>query len=124
MKNETAIKTQALQIMQKCPHFGRCSAPFCPLDPDQDERDYGKDESKCNLSKKKRYAIGIGSDLPRKGLTKMEWAAQQRWNGLDETEKQRRQAKLRGLGLDYTGDFEQSGSGCIAEPSGPKTSDK
>ena len=62
--------------MQQCPIFYRCSAPLCPLDPDEHLRTKRfPGEQKCTLHRKSREAIGAVSSLPRLGLTKREWSA-------------------------------------------------
>ena len=83
--------------MRKCPKFKNCSVPICPLDLNQDYRDRVKNESKCKLSKKRRMRIAKNTKLERQGMTKSEWAAKKRWDGLAESEKQRRIAKLIGF---------------------------
>jgi len=41
--------------------------------------------------------IAKNTKLERQGMTKSEWAAKKRWDGLAESEKQRRIAKLIGF---------------------------
>lgn len=94
----------SVKIMQQCPRFGRCSAPTCPLDPDQDRQIALPGEPKCGLAKLRRHAIGKKAGLPREGLTKREWAGRQGWKSIDEAEQARRQAKLRGFCLNCSGD--------------------
>lgn len=86
---------ESLKIMEKCPKFQRCSAPVCPLDLLQDERDSLKDEPKCTLAKSICHRIGKGTTLKRQGYTKGEWAAKKRWEKVPEDEKRRRTAHLR-----------------------------
>jgi hypothetical protein len=78
-----------------CPRFDRCSVPICPLDLLQDERDGLLSDSKCTLAKSYRLKIGQNTTLKRKGLTKLEWAAKQRWDNLSETQKVNKKAVLR-----------------------------
>ena len=33
--------------MHECPHFDDCSAPLCPLDPDNEQRSWFSDEDIC-----------------------------------------------------------------------------
>lgn len=82
--------------MRQCPRFQRCSVPICPLDLLQDERDYLPGEPKCTMAKSIRYRIGQDNDLPRKGLTKMEWAARQRY--LNRSPEEKEQFKNQGKG--------------------------
>lgn len=85
---------EALEIMQRCPRFERCSAPICPLDLCQDTRDYFPGEPKCGLAKTRRMAIAKGTKLPRKGMTKKEWAAFQRWEQMDDIARRQKLAYL------------------------------
>ena len=90
-------KKAADAIMKLCPKFIRCSVPICPLDLFQEERDYIKGEPKCRLSKSKRIKIAKGTDLPRQGMTKREWAAYKYWQNLNNTEKAKNLAHLRAI---------------------------
>ena len=90
----TITKSHADALMKLCPKYIRCSAPICPLDLFQDDRDYIKGESKCRLSKSERIKIAKGKNLPRQGMTKREWSAYKYWNGLNETKKAQRIADL------------------------------
>ena len=81
-------------IMQQCPKFIRCSAPNCPLDNDQEDRDYIKGEPICTLSKNKRLKIGNDTPLPYQGLTKREWSAKKAWEALLEADKAERITRL------------------------------
>ncbi len=87
-------ETQSIEIMRQCQRFDRCSVPICPLDLLQDNSTRLEWEPVCTLSKSKRLRIGQGSELPRQGLTKKEWAARQCWQSLTEAERQCRIAKL------------------------------
>jgi len=102
-KNEKHREFESLKIMQECPKFDRCSAPYCPLDLLQDIRDRFPGEPKCRLSKNKRMKIAEGTGLPLTGLTKMEHAAEMRWNRLDRVEKERRIAGIKNFNSNYTG---------------------
>ncbi len=107
----SCMETTDLDVMSRCPRFDRCSVPVCPLDPSQDERDILPGEPKCALPKAKRYAIGKDSDLPRKGLTKREWAGLTRWQGLSEAEKACQEVNLRGFWSICSGDLGPSSRG-------------
>lgn len=100
-------EAEVLKIMQQCPRFKRCSVPVCPLDLKQDDRVRLPAEPKCTLPKSKREKIGKGTALPRQGLTKREWAAQEYWRTLDESEKANRTAQLRPFRSISTRDSEQ-----------------
>lgn len=107
----------SLNIMRLCPRFDRCSAPICPLDIDQDRRDFLKGEPVCRLPKAKRYAIGIDTPLPRKGMTKQEWAAHIRWKQ-QNADKRRLQIRHLRPGLvdlyrDFESGFARKGSGTL-----------
>ena len=91
------MEVQSLATMSQCPRFLKCSVPVCPLDFLQELRTKLPRESECKLGKTRRFRIGKGTALERQGLTKREWAAQQRWESLDEAEKRRRTANLRRL---------------------------
>jgi len=78
---------ESRKLMEKCPRFIRCNAPICPLDLLQDERTFIPGEAKCNLSRAKREALAAGTDLPRKGMTKAEWAAHCSWTSLNDTQR-------------------------------------
>ena len=84
-----------LKIMRQCPRFDRCDVPLCPLDLNQDYRTNLIGEKRCTLAKSIRLRIAEISSLGRKGLTKSEWAAKERWKYLSETERQTRIAHLR-----------------------------
>jgi hypothetical protein len=84
-----------VEPMRNCPRFEKCSVPICPLDPFAEQRDRLSGEPSCTLAKTIRIRIAADSDLPRKGLTKLEWAARQRQNDLPEAERLRRTANLR-----------------------------
>ena len=86
------------EIMRQCPRFERCCVPICPLDADQDARTRLKGEPTCSMSKAVRRRIAAGTSLEREGLTKLEWAAEQKWRGLSESEKKRRLAFLEPFG--------------------------
>ena len=103
MTANTELKSRS--IMRQCARFERCSAPICPLDLLEDERDYIRGEQKCTSPKSRRIKVGRDSELPRKGLTKSEWAASQRWERLSDTEKAHRTAKLGQVRSIYTGDL-------------------
>ena len=85
----------ALEIMSQCPRFEGCSAPSCPLDLNQGERIALQGEPRCGLGKTRRKRIG--TDLPRQGMTKREWASAQAWARLPEEEKELRRARGRRL---------------------------
>ena len=89
------MEVQSLAIMSRCPRFLNCSVPVCPLDLLQELRTRLPGEPECKLGKTRRFRIGRGTDLERQGLTKREWAAQRRWESLNEAEKKRRTANLR-----------------------------
>lgn len=91
------IKKQTTKLMTQCPRFLFCSVPICPLDIDQDRRDYLPGEPKCTLAKSIRYRIGKDTELPLQGLTKREWSGKQTWDALSDSEKQRRISILRGF---------------------------
>jgi len=74
-------------VMKRCPRFDRCSAPVCPLDAKQDDKERLPDEPKCGLSKNRRLELAKGHDLPYGGLTKAEYAVKDRWSKLSESEK-------------------------------------
>lgn len=38
-------------VMTQCPKFERCNAPFCPLDPENNEVFISDDDPKCKLDK-------------------------------------------------------------------------
>lgn len=97
------IEKESLAIMKQCPRFSACSVPICPLDLLQDQRDYMKGEPRCPLAKSRRLKIGQNSALENKGLTKREWAAKQRWDGLTESEKAIRKTKLQKFSPFITG---------------------
>ena len=84
--------------MTKCPRYAVCSAPVCPLDPDQDKRTRLQGEPKCPLSKRLRIRLAEGADLERDGMTKSEWARHRQWSEMTESERARRTAKLRPFG--------------------------
>lgn len=88
------IESRVTEITRECPRYERCSVPICPLDLLQDGRTRLAGEPVCTLPKSRRLRIGQGSELPRQGLTKKEWAARQRWESLTEAERQCRMAKL------------------------------
>ena len=81
------------RLMELCERFESCSVPICPLDLLQDVRDRLPGEPRCQRSKAKRIRIAQGSELPRKGRTEAEWAAEKRWQGM--TEEQKRTARER-----------------------------
>ena len=83
------MESGSLSIMEKCPRFGQCNAPICPLDSNQDIRDSLADEPKCTLAKSIRFRIGEDSGLPRQGLKKREWAALQRYQNQSSEERER-----------------------------------
>jgi len=91
-------ESTGLKIMQQCPRFERCDVPICPLDPNQDQRTSLVGEKRCPLAKSYRVRIGKSAGLPRKGLTRKEYAAKERWDQLDESEKLRRTSYLRPFG--------------------------
>jgi hypothetical protein len=86
----------SIKIMKLCPRFDRCSVPICPLDTLQDDRVGFKNDPQCTLAKSYRLKIGQNTTLERKGLTKLEWAAKQRWDNLSESQKASKKADLRG----------------------------
>ena len=101
-------ESHANAIMKLCPKFIRCSVPICPLDMLQDDRDYLKGEPKCTLSKAKRIKLAEGTDLPRKGMTKKEWATYKQWQSLNNTEKAENNAHLRAVSPFCTCDLSPS----------------
>jgi hypothetical protein len=84
-----------VNILRQCPRFEHRSVPICPLDIDQGLRGQLRGEPRCTMSKKIRYRIGKDTDLPMKGLTKKEWAGRKSWDGLSDTQKHSRIARLR-----------------------------
>ncbi len=108
-KRAMSMESESVAIMRRCPRFGRCSAPVCPLDLLQEARTYGPGEPKCSLSKAKWNTIGQATALPWLGLTKREWAGLMRWQGLSEAEKARQEAILRGFWSICPGDLKASG---------------
>ncbi len=97
MRGTRFSEFEALDIMARCPRFEGCSAPSCPLDLRQEERAVLKGEPRCTLGKTRRKRIGAGTPLPRKGMTKREWAAGKAWDRLPEEEKELRRARGRAL---------------------------
>src|SRR3972149_2537899 len=89
------VKADSIATLAKCPRFAHCSVPICPLDLAADCRTRLPGEPSCTLAKSVRLRIGSGTDLPRRGLTKLEWAGQARWQGLSESERGRRLSNLR-----------------------------
>jgi len=64
--------------MRACPKYRRCSAPKCPLDPLEDIRSHFPGEPTCRLEKAERMELAqmvSEEELPRRGMTVMEWAA-------------------------------------------------
>ena len=68
---------EKISPMKKCPRFSFCSIPKCPLDGDIDLRVKLPGEPDCTLAKSVR--MRLGKDLPRKGMTKREFAGWRRW---------------------------------------------
>ena len=84
-----------VRIMQQCPRWDRCSVPSCPLDLKQSLRVVLPGDETCTMAKTSRYRIGKNTPLPRKGLTKLEWAAKQRWESKSETQRQQELSRLK-----------------------------
>jgi hypothetical protein len=95
-----------LLLMRRCPSFGVCSAPKCPLDPDAKKRvKFGVDEE-CRAWKTSRtrvveearaeggQAAAVAAELPGGGLTPQEAAGKRAWDRLSEEEKARRRDRL------------------------------
>lgn len=96
MRSEQVV--EARRIVERCPRFARCSVAICPLDLFADCETRLPGEPKCTLAKSIRHRLGTGTELPRQGLTKQEWAARQRWEGLSESQRRNRLANLRPFG--------------------------
>ena len=77
MKPLTRTLHPELLPMLDCPHYDRCSAPVCPLDPRCDERERKDGERQCRLSRAQRKEIGAG--LPWRGLWPRELAGVRQW---------------------------------------------
>jgi len=76
-----------------CSRWGKCSVNSCPLDSEQDEHESRADDpqTECKAERDERYKIGKDTDLPRKGLTWIEWGnkvgAEKRWRKKSERKK-------------------------------------
>ena len=81
-----------------CPKWDRCSVNSCPLDSEQDEHESRPDDpqTKCKAGRSERYKIGKETELPRRGLTKKEWAALQRELKVPPEKRKARMEKMRG----------------------------
>ena len=85
-------------IMCRCPRYGKCSAPKCPLDPGYHNRaDRQRGEPFCGMEKEVRLRIVAEARkrrlpalpyLPYGGLTANEFAARERWDRRSEDQKQ------------------------------------
>ena len=95
MTATNGIEAKSVHIMHQCRRYDRCSVPICPLDLLQNSRIKLPGEPGCTLPKSLRYRIGREAGLRLEGLTKREWAANRRWQGLTEAEKETQMAKLR-----------------------------
>lgn len=85
---------ESVALMAQCPRYKKCVAPVCPLDINQELRDYVKGEPKCTLGKARRMRIGADSELPLQGMTKREVSAKRTWDRKSESEKASILAKL------------------------------
>lgn len=85
---------------EECPRFLHCSANVCPLDPDQDLRDFVEGEEKCGVGKTYRIRIAekYPQALPKKGMKPREWAAHKAWASLPAEEQERRRAAASASG--------------------------
>lgn len=103
MNTHLESEWSSVKTIKLCPRFQKCSVPSCPLDPNQGNRTVLKGEPKCTLAKSIRLRLGKSAGLPRKGLTRKEWAAKKRWQKLSEVDRQSRIANLRKNLMIYTG---------------------
>jgi len=98
--------------MKRCPQFQVCSCNDCPLDPLYEQRGPRDEENQCQARKSTRLGIvakaaaaGVEVKLPYGGLTRAEYANQQRsikakarWEALSPEEKQKRLSNLQPYG--------------------------
>jgi hypothetical protein len=66
-------------VLSSCPNFEYCGEQDCPLDALNDIRVIGPGKSECTARKSTR--LKLGSSLPRKGLTRREFAHTMRFHG-------------------------------------------
>lgn len=99
-------------LMKRCPQFQVCSCNDYPLDPLYEQRGSRDEEHQCRARKSTCLRIvaepadeGIEVKLPYGGLTRSEYANQQRstkakarWQALSDAEKQKHLSNLQPYG--------------------------
>jgi hypothetical protein len=73
------LKAEEYATLESCPHFDACGEQDCPLDALNDVRVFGPGENGCRARRSTR--LRLGTSLPRKGLTRREWASTLKFHG-------------------------------------------
>jgi len=73
------LTAEEYAVLESCPQSDTCNCQDCPLDALNDIRVFWPGERKCTARRSTR--LRLGSSLPRKGLTRREFAQVMRYHG-------------------------------------------
>lgn len=90
-RRQRELTAEEYAVLASCPQFSTCTCQDCPLDARNDIRVFWPGEEICTARKSTR--LRLGSSLPRKGLTRREFAQATRYHGSVEAYINAREAK-------------------------------
>jgi len=85
------LTNEEYEVLSSCPQFETCNCNDCPLDALNDIRVFCPGDSGCTARRSTR--LRLGGSLPRKGLTRREYAQATRFHGSVETYLEHRALK-------------------------------